>query len=298
MQTILVTGKNGQVGWELVRTLAPLGRIMAIDVDDVDLTKPDRIRECVRSIDRLAMIVNPAAYTAVDQAEDEPDIAKAVNADAPAVFAEESKRLGIPIIHYSTDYVFDGTKETPYLETDATAPLGVYGQTKLDGEIAVSNLNPNHLILRLCWIYGNRGRNFFLTILRLAKQGTVPKVVNDQLGAPTWCRLIAEATALIASQMLPDRQSACPYETRWGTYHLAASGMTNWHEFATTIFKFANERLSLNNAMPTAIPSNEYPTKAKRPMYSRLSTEKLANTFGITLPDWLEQLRLVQEQEL
>ena len=287
MHTILVTGKNGQVGWELLRTLAPLGHVVAVDVDEVDLTNPVRIREYVRSIDHLALIVNPAAYTAVDQAEDEPEIAKAVNTDAPAVFAEESQRLGIPMIHYSTDYVFDGTKTTPYLETDTTSPLGVYGQTKLDGEIAVSNLNPKHLVLRLCWVYGNRGRNFFLTMLRLARQNTVPKVVCDQFGSPTWCRMIAEATAVIAANVLNQHE-----RNDWGTYHLAATDSTNWHEFAMAIFRWANGRYDLTNAEPIAIPSSEYPTKAKRPNFSHLSVEKIAETFRVRLPDWNTQFGL------
>ena len=291
MNTILVTGKNGQVGWELTRTLAPLGRVVSVDIDEVDLTSPVCIRRFVRSIPDLALIVNPAAHTAVDQAEVEPEIAKAVNADAPAVLAEEAKRLGIPMVHYSTDYIFDGTKETPYLETDAASPLGVYGQTKLDGETAVRNLNPKHLILRLCWVYGNRGRNFFLTMLRLAKQNTVPKVVCDQFGSPTWCRMIAEATAIITAQMLRN-----PHEHRWGTYHLTAAGMTNWHEFAAEIFKFANERLTLKNPLPIAIPSADYPTKAKRPSFSCLCGEKIATTFAVQLPDWKEQLKLVCDE--
>ena len=288
MHTILVTGKTGQVGWELVRTLAPLGRIIAVDVDEVDLTRPEQIRSFVRSIPQLRLVVNPAAYTNVDGAEDVPELAKQINADAPAVLAEEAQRLGIPIIHYSTDYVFDGKKETAYLETDPTGPLGVYGQTKLDGEIAVCSLNPKHLVFRLCWVYGSRGKNFFLTMLRLAKQNTVPKVVCDQFGAPTWSRMIAEATALIASKVL--RQ---PERDDWGIYHLAAGGLTNWHEFATEIFHWANSQYGLANAMPTAIPSSEYPTRAKRPNFSHLSVEKLEKAFGIRLPDWKEQLTLV-----
>ena len=293
MRTILITGKNGQVGWELIRTLAPLGHIVAVDVDDVDLTEPVRLREYIRSIDRLALIVNPAAYTAVDQAEEEPATAQAVNTDAPAVFAEESNRLGIPMIHYSTDYVFDGTKKTPYLETDAASPLGVYGQTKLDGDVAVSNLNSKHLILRLCWVYGNRGRNFFCTMLRLAKKNTIPKVVCDQFGAPTWSRMIAEATALIAHSVLEQ-----PEKNVWGTYHLAAGGLTSWHGFATEIFHWANEQYGLTNAEPTAILGSEYPVRAKRPQFSHLSMEKIAETFGIRLPGWKQQLELVCDERV
>ena len=288
MYTILITGKNGQVGWELVRTLAPLGRIIAIDVEDVDLTRPDNIRSFVRDIPDLHLIVNPAAYTNVDAAEDVPELAKQINADAPAVLAEESNRLGIPIIHYSTDYVFDGTKETSYFETDPTGPLGVYGQTKLEGELAVCSINPKHFVFRLCWVYGARGKNFFLTMLRLAKQNTVPKVVCDQFGSPTWSRMIAEATALIAAKVLdqPDRDD-------WGIYHLSAGGLTNWHAFATEIFRWANVRYGLSNLEPLAIPGSEYPTRARRPNFSHLSVEKLATTFGVRLPDWKEQIKLV-----
>jgi len=292
MTKILLTGKNGQVGWELLRTLTPLGHIVAVDRDDVDLTNLASLREYLRCLDSLALIVNPAAYTAVDQAEDEPTIAKAVNTDAAALLAEESNRLGIPMIHYSTDYIFDGTKETPYFETDIASPLGVYGQTKWDGEIAVSYLNPRHLILRLCWVYGNRGRNFFLTMLRLAKQQITPRVVCDQFGSPTWCRMVAEATALIAAQILRNPHN----DNRWGTYHLAATNSTHWHEFASAIFRFANEKYSLDNPLPTAILSSEYPTKAQRPNFSHLSVEKVAETFGVRLPGWREQLKLVCEE--
>lgn len=290
MKTILVTGKNGQVGWELVRTLSPLGKVVAIDVEELDLRRPDKIREFVRNIPELRLIVHPAAYTNVDGAEDEPELARQINAEAPAVLAEESKRLGIAMIHYSTDYVFDGSKQTPYLETDPTGPLGVYGKTKLEGEQAVSSINPRHLIFRLCWVYGLRGRNFFLTMLRLARQGTCPNVVADQFGAPTWSRMIAEGTALVASRIL--RETDFP---DWGTYHLSADGRTNWHEFATEIFRWAERRFSLKNDEPRAIPSSEFPTKALRPGFSSLRVEKAAQTFGLRLPCWREQLRLVQE---
>lgn len=290
MKTILITGKDGQVGWELSRTLSPLGKVIAIDVDEVDLSRSEAVRKFVREISDLSLIVNPAAWTNVDGAEDEPESAKRINTDAPAVLAEESKRLGIPMIHYSTDYVFDGSKETPYLETDPTGPLGVYGKTKLEGEQAVATINPRHLTFRLCWVYGLRGKNFFLTMLRLARQGTVPNVVNDQFGAPTWSRMIAEATALAASRILQDRDF-----TDWGIYHLSAGGRTNWHEFAMEIFRWADKRFSLENDAPLGIPSSEYPTKALRPNFSSLSAEKTADIFGVRLPDWREQLRLVQE---
>lgn len=293
MKAILVTGKNGQVGWELVRTLAPLGHVIAVDVDEVDLTQPERIRSFVRNIPELKLIVNPAAFTNVDGAEDEPTLAKQINADAPAVLAEESKRLGIPMIHYSTDYVFDGKKETPYLETDSTGPLGVYGQTKLDGELAVCSANPEHIVLRLCWVYGSRGKNFFLTMLRLARQKTVPKVVSDQFGAPTWARMIAEATALVASPVLNREE-----QIDWGVYHLAAGGTTTWHGFATEIFREANEMFDLGNADPIAIPSSEFPCKAKRPQFSRLSVDKIRETFHLQLPDWNEQLKYVFDARL
>ena len=286
MHTILITGKNGQVGWELVRTLAPLGRIIAIDVDEVDFTKPETIRSFIRDIPELNLIVNPAAYTNVDGAEDAPGLARQINGDAPAVLAEEAKKRGIPMIHYSTDYIFDGTKTEPYTETDEANPLSVYGQTKWEGEQAVRSILPQHLILRLCWVYGARGKNFLLTMLRLAKQGTVPKVVCDQFGAPTWCRMIAEATALMAHSIL--RQ---PTNNIWGTYHLAASGSTSWHGFATEIYRSANERFGWKNGVPIAIPSTDYPTPAKRPQYSLLSAAKIAETFGIILPVWQEQLK-------
>lgn len=291
MKTILVTGKSGQLGRELVRTLSPFGNIIATGKEDVDMSRPDMIRKFVRKLPELDMIINAAAYTNVEKAEEEPDLVMRINRDAPVVFAEESKRREIPMIHYSTDYVFDGSKETPYLETDSTGPLSVYGKSKLEGEQAVCAINPEQMILRLCWVYGTQGKNFFQTMLCLARQGVVPKVVSDQFGAPTWSRLIAEITAGIVSKITQYKNF-----DSWGVYHLAAAGRTTWHEFATEIFRWANRRFALDNEMPQAITAAEYPSKAARPHSSILSTQKLEKTFALSLPDWREQLRLVQEE--
>ena len=222
---ILLTGKNGQVGWELQRTLAPLGEVVVLDRRQLDLSDPDQIRERVREISP-DLIVNAAAYTAVDRAEAEPEPAMAVNGTAPGLLAEEAKRIGAAIIHYSTDYVFDGAKTTPYTEEDAPNPLNVYGRTKLAGEQAVQAAGVPHLILRTSWVYGMRGKNFLLTILRLAREREELKIVDDQIGAPTWSRTIAEATAQILTS------GAWPVSGASGIYHLTASGSTSWYGFA------------------------------------------------------------------
>ncbi len=283
-RSILVTGKNGQVGWELRRTLASLGNVVAVDVDDLDFADTDALIETVRQL-RPALIVNPAAYTAVDQAEDEPDLAQAVNATAPSVLAVEAKQLGIPIIHYSTDYVFDGTGDRPYTEADPTHPVSIYGKTKLAGETAVCESGARHIVLRLAWVYGMRGSNFLRTMLRLATERDQLRVVDDQIGAPTWSRLIAEATAQIAFTMLS--------RTDWkdGIYHLPAGGQTSWCGFAREIFQLTQDQRS-NRIDVVPIQSAQYPTKATRPAYSVMSGDKLEQAFGVRLPDWRDQLKL------
>lgn len=277
---ILLTGKNGQVGWELQRTLASLGNVVSVGREEVDFTNPDAIRTLVSRV-RPSLIVNPAAYTAVDRAEEEPERAWAINAVAPGILAEEAKRLQAPILHYSTDYVFDGTKRAPYTEEDLPNPLGVYGRTKLEGERAVQESGARHVILRLCWVYGARGRNFLLTILRLARERGEVRVVDDQVGCPTWCRMVAEATAIIAHRMLHAG-------FRDGIYHLSAAGQTSWYGFAQRI-------VALHGVAAKVLPisTSEYPTRAQRPAYSVLSNQKIQAEFGIALPDWETQLRLL-----
>lgn len=277
---ILLTGKNGQVGWELQRSLACLGEVVAVDRQALDIASADSIRAVIREV-KPHLIVNPAAYTAVDKAESEPERAMAVNGVAPGVMAEEAKRLGALLIHYSTDYVFDGTKDTPYVEDAAPNPLNVYGKTKLAGEEAVSAVAGAHLILRTSWVYGARGKNFMLTILRLAQERPELKIVADQFGAPTWSRLIAEMTVQILAQRLGH------WNELNGTYHASASGKTSWHGFATAILECARRGIPL---LPIA--TAEYPLPAPRPKNSVLSNEKLRREFGLVMPDWRRGLDL------
>lgn len=284
---ILVTGRNGQVGWELQRTLAPLGEVVALDRQALDLRNPDAIRAVVREV-RPHLIVNPAAYTAVDKAESEAEVAQAVNGVAPGILAEEAKRLGAALIHYSTDYVFDGSKNGAYREEDAPCPINVYGKTKLAGEDAVRAVGVPHLILRTSWVYGVRGKNFLLTMRRLGKEREELKIVADQTGAPTWSRLIAEATAHIAAQRLTRLQELD------GIYNFTASGSTSWHGFAAAIFAHAQAGAQEPANIPRLIPitTSEYPLPAPRPPNSVLCGDKLRREFGLVMPDWRDNLNL------
>lgn len=280
---ILLTGKNGQVGWELQRTLAPLGEVVALDRQQLDLSNPAQIRERVREI-KPGLIVNAAAYTTVDRAEAEPELAMAVNGTAPGILAEEAKRAGAAIIHYSTDYVFDATKTTPYTEEDAPNPINVYGRTKLAGEQAIQAVGVPHLILRTSWVYGMRGKNFLLTILRLAREREELTIVHDQIGAPTWSRTIAEATAqILASGAWP--------ASAGGTYHLTASGSTTWYGFAKAILALDPKPSEQVCKRLIPIPTAAYPTPARRPAYSVLSNAKLKADFDVVLPGWKQGLK-------
>lgn len=286
---ILLTGVQGQVGWELRRALAPLGRVTAVDSQEMDLADPDAVRAKVRALSPR-LIVNPAAYTAVDRAESEPERARAINAIAPGVLAEEAKRCGAVLVHYSTDYVFDGVKPGPYTEEDPANPLNVYGASKFAGESAIRAVGGRHLILRTSWVYGTRGHNFLLTMQRLMRERSELRIVDDQIGAPTWSRQIAEATALILAQCLSPARGADRPEP-WGTYHLSCGGETSWYGFAQAIAELGGLGTRL---LP--IPSSDYPTPARRPLNSRLDNAKLARTFGIRLPHWREALELCLEQ--
>ena len=308
---ILLIGKNGQVGHDLQRLLPAYGELTAVDRQQLDLAAPDAIRRGVQEI-RPQIIINAAAYTAVDQAEKDELAARAINAIAPGILAEQAKQVGAALIHYSTDYVFDGTKTTPYEEDDAPNPLGAYGRTKLEGEQAIRDSGVAHLIFRTAWVYSTRGKNFLLTILRLATQREELRIVNDQIGAPTLSHELAEATAKVLSQ-LPAMKNASMDESLaglGGTYHMTAGGATNWYEFATTILDDASASIqgkkrawlltALNGAplvtrRVVPITTAEYPTPARRPPYSVLSNERLAKTFGIRLPDWNAQLGRVFE---
>ncbi len=295
MKTILLTGTTGQVGWELRRTLAPLGRIIAPGPDELDLADPDSIRRAMREV-RPHLIVNPAAYTAVDKAESEPELALAVNGIAPGVIAEEARRMHAMLVHYSTDYVFDGSKPGPYRETDAANPVSVYGRSKLAGEEAIRAVDLPHLILRTSWVYGARGRNFMLTILRLANERHALDVVEDQVGSPTWSRMIAE----VSGQML----ARGDVETLTGTYHLSCAGSTSWHGVACAILEEYRARreasgwpmLRLQSQNIAAISTDQYPTAAKRPANSLLDNGKLARAFGLELPDWRDCLAMALDE--
>ncbi len=290
MRTILLTGASGQVGWELRRTLATLGRVVAPDRDELDLSQPESITLAVRHI-KPDLIVNPAAYTAVDKAESEQTLTYTVNAEAPSVFAREAARLGITLVHFSTDYVFDGRKKTAYIESDQTSPLGVYGASKLDGEKAVMESGAQHLILRTSWVYGMRGKNFLLTMQRLAREREELGVVNDQFGAPTWSRSIAEATAQILAMWLSPGTSEDNRRQLSGTYHLSCAGRTSWHYFAAAIMSNM-QTAGAHTARLNPITTADYPTPAKRPANSVLSNEKLQQAFGIFMPAWEDALRL------
>ncbi len=278
---ILLTGRNGQVGWELERSLAPLGEVVATDHATLDLADPDAIRRVTREV-KPAVIVNAGAYTAVDKAESEPELAMRINGVAPGILAEEAKRLGALLVHYSTDYVFDGTKREPYTEEDVPNPINVYGRSKLEGERAVAAAGGRWLVLRTSWVYAARGTNFLRTMLRLAREREVLRVVDDQLGAPTWARNIADATAhLVAATSGPGAVAAV------GTYNLCARGGTSWCGFAKAIFSS-----TVRAPRVEAILTREYPTAATRPLNSRLSTQRLQQRTGLALPPWQSGVRL------
>ena len=285
---ILLTGKNGQLGWELQRALSTLGEVTALGQADMDLANPDAIRKICRDL-QPNLIVNPAAYTAVDKAETEPALAMAINGTAPGIMAQEARRLGAALIHYSTDYVFDGNKNAPYTEQDIPNPQSIYGSSKLAGERAIQAIDVPHLILRTAWVYGRRGKNFLLTMQRLGREKPLLKVVDDQIGAPTWCRLLAEATAQIVAQGLGRGDVAGYIQQHSGVYHMTCAGQTSWHGFASAIL--GREAGVIAQLQP--IPSVEYPTPAARPAYSVLDNAQLAQTFGIALPDWMAALEMV-----
>lgn len=292
---ILVIGKNGQVGWELCRTVATLGSMVAMDLPEIDLASPDSIRSTVRAVNPT-IVINAAAYTAVDKAESEPDRAMTINGVAPGVLAEEAKRIGAALIHYSTDYVYDGTKHEPYVETDPTAPPNVYGRTKLAGDRAIEAVGVPHLILRTSWIYGWRGQNFLLTMLRLARERGELKVVDDQYGAPTWARYIAEGTAQIVAQGRGDPVGFI--DSVSGVYHLTCSGGTTWFGFMKAILEADPRRHEHMVKKMVPIATAEYPTPACRPAWSVLSSVRSREVFGIQLPDWRQPLQLWSHERL
>lgn len=285
---ILLTGTNGQVGHELQRTLQALGEVVAVDRAQMDLSKLQQVRDVIRAV-RPDLIVNPAAYTAVDQAENERDLAFRINGEAPAVMAEEAKKLGAGLVHFSTDYVFDGSKVGPYVETDPTCPVNVYGASKLAGEQAIIAAGVPHLILRTSWVYGMRGKNFLLTVLRLAAERDQLRIVGDQFGSPTWSRTIADTTAqLLARLDAREGLLAAMAGGQGGIYHLTASGSTSWHGFTEQIVAHPSVA---NKPQVTAIATHEYPLPARRPHNSVMAAGRLAAQ-GIHLPGWQTALSL------
>ncbi len=286
---ILLIGKIGQVGWELRRTLAPLGELACVDYPELDLADGVAIQKWVRDT-APSVIVNAAAYTAVDKAESEVDRCHRINGVAPGILAEEARKLGALLIHYSTDYVFDGAKTEPYVEEDPPNPLGAYGRAKCAGDQAIQQTGAHHLIFRLCWVYGARPPNFMLTMIRLAREKETLRVVRDQIGSPTWSRMIAVTTTLALKQVL----GADDLGAFTGSYHLSASGQTSWHGFAERIVALMPPQ-GRQCRQIEAITTAEYPTPARRPAHSVLSCEKLHRTFGLRLPHWEASLKEVLE---
>lgn len=282
---ILIFGSNGQVARELRRTCAVLGDVLAVGSDQVDFRQPEVLKNTIREL-KPSHIINASAYTAVDKAEADEKTALLVNGEAVSVIAEEAKKIGAPFVHYSTDYVFDGSKKSSYLETDTPNPINAYGRSKLLGERLMAEASWG-VVLRVSWVYGLHGQNFLKTMLRLGADREELKIVADQIGAPTWSRLIAEATAqIIAEKHLRDAS---------GIYHMTPAGSCSWFDFAETIFKryravYGHDSLKVRRCIP--IPGSEYPTPAKRPVNSLMNSDKLLRTFGIKLPPWEESLDL------
>lgn len=295
--TILVTGSNGQVGFELRRSLVPLGNVIALDRTTCDLANPDGLRKIVRDL-RPDVIVNAAAYTAVDRAETEAELAFAINGTAPGVLAEEARALGSFFVHYSTDYVFAGTGSAPHREDDPVGPLSIYGKSKLAGEQAIADAGAQSIVLRTCWVAGAHGGNFAKTMLKLARERDSLRVIADQFGAPTTATLIADVTAHIIGRAwrYGDREK-CPT----GVYHLAAAGETSWHGYATEVLRYAASKgveLKVDPESIEAIPATAYPLPAARPANSRLDTRKLRDTFDFHLPEWQQGVRYLLDQVL
>ncbi len=282
---LLLLGKGGQVGWELQRSLAPLGDVVALDFDSTgfaaDFSCPDTLAETVLRV-RPDVIVNAAAHTAVDKAESEPEVARLLNATSPGVVAQAAEEIGALMVHYSTDYVFDGSGSTPWIETDATGPLSVYGRTKLEGEQLVAANCARHLIFRTSWVYAARGGNFAKTMLRLARERDRLTVIDDQFGAPTGAELLADVTAHAIRDTVRAPQKA-------GLYHLVAGGETSWHGYASFVLdqaRAAGQELKVAVGAVDPVPTSAFPTPARRPQNSRLNTSKLQSAFGLTLPRW------------
>ena len=289
---VIVIGANGQLGWEVCRRGAKQGfDIVPLDIPEFDITESSAVKKAV-SRSGISVVINASAYTAVDKAESEPELTFAVNRDGPAYLASFCAKIGIPLIHVSTDYVFDGNKQGPYLETDPPSPLGVYGKSKAAGETEVRGLLQEHIILRTAWLYGIHGNNFVKTMLRLGKEKEVVRVVADQYGCPTYAADLADAIVKIASQVAEKQ------DIIWGTYHYCGKGVTTWHGFAEAIFDLARERCSLVVKEVVPITTEEYPTPAKRPVYSVLDYSLCAKHFAVHPRAWQESLADMINQSL
>jgi dTDP-4-dehydrorhamnose reductase len=291
---LLLTGRNGQVGFELARTLQTLGEVVALDQPDCDLSDAENVTSLLDAV-RPEVIVNTAAFTAVDLAESQEDLAFRINAEAPAAMARWARSNGAAMLHYSTDYVFDGRTTKPWRESERIGPLSAYGRSKAAGETAILDSGAPAIILRTSWVYANRGQNFVRTMLRLAREREEIKVVNDQLGAPTWARSVAEATAQILARAGRDADSVRRnFEERGGIFHLTASGATTWYEFAKRVFDgVADSQRRLKRLVPIA--TTEYSTPAQRPMYSLLDNSRVGEIWGIRMPQWEQALNLCLE---
>jgi len=289
---IVVVGNNGMLGWEVVESLKRAGlQVAALDIPIIDITKGQSVRSVLGGIDAPLLLINCAAYTAVDKAESEPEAAFAANRDGPANLADECKRLGIPLIHISTDYVFNGKSDRPYKEEDAADPLGVYGWSKWEGEEAVRSRLAEHAIVRTSWLYGSRGQNFVKTILRLGTEREELNVVSDQYGCPTWAFDLAGCLVRIAQRALSGLE-----KVPWGTYHFCGEGVITWYEFASAILEEARARQSSRIARILPVPTSSYPTVAERPMYSALDCAKIRKGFGISPPPWKKSLAGVMDE--
>ncbi len=294
---ILLTGKNGQVGWELNRSLLPLGEVIALDRTQADLSRPESLRSLVQEI-KPDIIVNAAAYTAVDKAESEEELVTVINGVAVGVLADEAKKIGALLVHYSTDYVFDGTKKTPYVEDDMPNPVNAYGRSKLAGEQAITRVGGDYLILRTAWVYAGRGKNFLKTMLRLAQEREELRIVTDQYGAPTWARNIADVTAHVVAYAQRERQAS---GFASGTYHLCASGITTWNGFSSAIIERARilaPEGSIKTERVVPIATQDYPLPAQRPQNSQLDSGALAARFSVILPEWQHAMALCIDEVL
>jgi dTDP-4-dehydrorhamnose reductase len=289
---ILLLGNTGQLGWELHRTLSPLGQVIALDYPNIDLTRPESVRRTIQEA-QPELIVNATAYTAVDRAEQEPETALAINGAAPGVMAEEARKLGAALIHYSTDYVFDGRQERPYVESDEPNPLGVYGQSKLAGERAVQQAADVYLILRTSWVYSTRRSNFVLSVLDWARRQPTLRIVSDQVSNPTWARMLAEISAQVVAQGHQDVRAY--FRERSGLYHLAGDGYASRMAWAKAALRCdPHKEQQVTQAIQPAA-TTDFPTPAERPLFSALNCDKFASTFGLHLPPWEQALRMALE---